>query len=205
MKKINFLLITFFIFMAGCTSQLETNQNISKNEFSFNHDNHNNHNNHDIHSINNIHENHAMHQNHMVSSEYEFILEMIPHHQEAVDSSIELLEKTKNQQLINLANDIIQAQNKEIEMMNTWLEQWYPTENRNSNYIKMMPNLNNYQNISRDNAYLESMIVHHQMAVVMARSVLEIEGIRNEVKNLANEIILVQNQEIEIMKNLIIN
>jgi len=43
----------------------------------------------------------------MVSDELSFISEMIPHHQEAVDTSSALLLKTQNAQLKNILQNII--------------------------------------------------------------------------------------------------
>ncbi len=166
-----------------------TNQNIS-NEINNNHIN--------------PHEHHMQEMNHLVSSEYEFILEMIPHHQEAITSSKQLLETSTNQELINLANEIIIAQEKEIEIMKEWLRIWYPNENQNAKYLEMMPNLNDFEGIKRDNAYLISMIEHHKMALIMSNSLLSLTNIRTEVQNLANQIILTQEKEIETMRNLII-
>ena len=144
------------------------------------------------------------HMNHEVSSELEFIVEMIPHHQEAVDSSIQLLELgTNNQKLENLLYEIINAQKEEIAMMKTWLEQWYLEENYEASYIEMMPDLSNLPENQRDQAYIQAMVMHHEMAIVMAKSVLEIENIRDEVRELALEIIRVQKEEIDFMNSLL--
>lgn len=146
---------------------------------------------------------HSM-MNHEVNSELEFIVEMIPHHQEAVDSSKQLLELgTENNELKVLLEDVISAQEVEISMMNNWLNNWYENESFESNYVEMMPNLNVVNEENRDNDYLNGMIMHHQMAVVMAQSVLEIEDIRDETKELAQDIIIVQEQEIELMKSIL--
>lgn len=52
-----------------------------------------------------------------------FITGMIPHHQGAVDMAKLLLQdKTVSPQLQKFANDIITAQESEINMMNLWLK-----------------------------------------------------------------------------------
>lgn len=52
-----------------------------------------------------------------------FITDMIPHHQGAVDMAKLLLQdKTISPQLQKFANDIITAQENEINMMNVWLK-----------------------------------------------------------------------------------
>ena len=55
----------------------------------------------------------------------EFIDMMIPHHEDAVVMAKEELEKGENDELRKLAEEIISAQNREIEQMRTWREEWY--------------------------------------------------------------------------------
>lgn len=54
-----------------------------------------------------------------------FLEEMIVHHQGAVDMAQEVLKVSKRPELINLANEIITAQEKEISMMQGWLDTWF--------------------------------------------------------------------------------
>lgn len=54
-----------------------------------------------------------------------FIEEMIVHHQGAVDMANAVLANSKRPELIKLANEIISAQTKEIEMMEVWEEAWF--------------------------------------------------------------------------------
>ena len=54
-----------------------------------------------------------------------FINEMIVHHEGAVDMAEAVLENSKRDELIKLANEIISAQTKEIEMMKDWREKWF--------------------------------------------------------------------------------
>lgn len=54
-----------------------------------------------------------------------FLEEMIIHHQGAVDMAQEVLKVSKRPELINLANEIITAQEKEISMMKGWLDTWF--------------------------------------------------------------------------------
>jgi uncharacterized protein (DUF305 family) len=55
-----------------------------------------------------------------------FINAMIPHHQSAIEMSRVALEKSENPQIRELAENIISAQQKEIEQMKQWREEWYP-------------------------------------------------------------------------------
>jgi uncharacterized protein (DUF305 family) len=55
-----------------------------------------------------------------------FIDAMIPHHQSAIEMSRVALEKSENPQIKELAENIVSAQQKEIEQMTRWRQQWYP-------------------------------------------------------------------------------
>ena len=54
-----------------------------------------------------------------------FLSEMIVHHQGAVDMANAVLATSKRPELIKLANDIISAQTKEIDMMKGWQTAWF--------------------------------------------------------------------------------
>lgn len=54
-----------------------------------------------------------------------FLESMIVHHQSAIDMSKIVLESTKRPELEKLAQEIISAQTKEIEMMKGWQSAWY--------------------------------------------------------------------------------
>jgi len=51
-----------------------------------------------------------------------FLRDMIPHHQGAVEMAEALLAGTEKEEMKEFANDIIDAQSEEINMMNQWLE-----------------------------------------------------------------------------------
>ena len=55
----------------------------------------------------------------------EFLAEMIVHHQGAVEMAKAVLANSKRPELIQLANDIISAQTKEIGMMQDWQKAWF--------------------------------------------------------------------------------
>lgn len=54
-----------------------------------------------------------------------FLSEMIIHHEGAVEMAEQVLEKSERAELRTLANEIISAQNKEIEMMQKWEKEWF--------------------------------------------------------------------------------
>jgi uncharacterized protein (DUF305 family) len=54
-----------------------------------------------------------------------FLSEMIVHHEGAVVMAEAVLRSSNRSELITLANDIIAAQTKEIEMMKEWQKSWF--------------------------------------------------------------------------------
>jgi uncharacterized protein (DUF305 family) len=54
-----------------------------------------------------------------------FIDAMIPHHQSAIEMSQVALDKSDNPKIKELAENIISAQQQEIEEMTRWRQQWY--------------------------------------------------------------------------------
>ncbi len=55
-----------------------------------------------------------------------FLQEMIVHHEGAVTMAKQVLATSKRPELRKLADDIIAAQTKEIDMMRGWEENWFP-------------------------------------------------------------------------------
>lgn len=53
-----------------------------------------------------------------------FLAEMIIHHQGAIDMAKLAQTNAKHDEVKSLANDILTAQSKEIDMMQTWQSQW---------------------------------------------------------------------------------
>jgi uncharacterized protein (DUF305 family) len=138
-----------------------------------------------------------------VTSEEIFIAEMIPHHQEAVDSSLLMLE-SQNTQVKSLAESIITAQEQEVSMMQEWMRQWYADSNYTSMYQNMMPDLTSLEGDDKDEAYLKGMIDHHEGAIMMAKQAQELE-LRSEVFELTENIISTQEDEIKQINQILDN
>lgn len=146
---------------------------------------------------------HDMMDHPQVTSEEIFIAEMIPHHQEAVDSS-QLMLESQNTQVKSLAESIITAQEQEVSMMQEWMRQWYPNSNYASMYQNMMPDLTSLEGDDKDEAYLKGMIDHHEGAIMMAKQAQELE-LRSEVFELTENIISTQEDEITQINQLLDN
>lgn len=132
-----------------------------------------------------------------VNSDEEFIAKMIPHHEEAVISSKNLLEVSKNEALRTIAQNIITAQQTEIAQMKGWSISWFGKDVTDRNqYMQMMPKLTGLSEEELDKAYVTGMIAHHQGAVDMAQDLLKFTK-RPELIQVAKDIITAQTKEIE--------
>ena len=144
-----------------------------------------------------------------------FIEAMIPHHQAAVDMANLALQKAQHPEVQTLAAAIKQAQTTEITQMRTWYQQWYGTDvpaRSNSGMGSMMGggmmsgcagmsgDLTDLSHAADfDKAFLEQMIPHHQMALMMSNMVLA-QGNQLELQALARSIISSQTAEITLMQ-----
>lgn len=138
-----------------------------------------------------------------VVNERGFIIQMVPHHQEAIDTAQEVLDRGGSSQgMIDLANNIISSQTKEVALMKDSYEQWYgETYQDTAEYNPMMRDLTPYSGAELDSVFLHDMTMHHMGAIMMARSVqpyLEHE----ELEKLTADIVVNQSREIQTMQQL---
>ncbi len=137
----------------------------------------------------------------MVSSEREFIEEMIPHHQEAVDTAKEVIARGGTTPVIKqLVENIVVAQECEIADMKQWYRDWYGVDYAvNGEYMPMMRDLSQLSGETLDRTFLEDMIMHHMGAIMMAQSVQPyIE--HSEIETLTRAIVTTQSAEIQQMR-----
>jgi uncharacterized protein (DUF305 family) len=142
--------------------------------------------------------------NMMVSSEREFLQEMIPHHEEAVVTAKEVVARGgSTPEIKKLAENIITAQEKEISDMKTWYKNWYGTDYvADGAYKSMMRPLTNLSGAALDKVFLSDMVMHHRGALMMAQSVsTHIE--HAEMTTLVGNIKTTQSAEITEMENLL--
>ncbi len=146
------------------------------------------------------------HGNHlvMINSERDFIEHMIPHHREAVVTAMIVKEKGGTLRPVrDLVESIIESQTTEIEEMESWYSSWYGAMYEDVGmYEPMMRELTDLSGAELDKVFLEDMIAHHEMAVVVAKKTLELQT-RPEVQNMATKIISAQEKEIYLMKDLL--
>lgn len=146
-----------------------------------------------------------------------FIDAMIPHHRGAIDMANEALQKSQRAEIKSLAQNIIEAQNREEnELMRNWRKAWYPNASKtpmayNSQQGKTLPMAAEQKNSMMmkmdlgpadaefDLRFMNAMIPHHQSAVVMAKDALT-KSKRPEITKLAQDIISSQEAEIKQMQ-----
>ncbi len=143
----------------------------------------------------------------MALDERAFLVEMVPHHQSAVDMATLALVRTERPEIRSLARDIIAAQEAEIGQMRTWHREWFGEELTtgddagNGSMDGMghggagMSDLEALTGDEFDLAFLSMMIPHHASAIMMAESVM-MSSPREQVVILAEEIISTQAAEI---------
>ncbi|MGL5064903.1 MAG: DUF305 domain-containing protein [Microcoleus sp.] len=145
-----------------------------------------------------------------------FIDGMVVHHQGAVNMAKEALAKSQRPEMKQLANNIIAAQNREIDRMKEWRKTWYSKASSTpmayhaqmGHMMAMTPEQMQDMMMSVDLGsadkefdlrFLNAMIPHHEGALVMAQDALK-KSQRPEMKKLSQEILASQKQEIEQMK-----
>jgi uncharacterized protein (DUF305 family) len=107
-----------------------------------------------------------------VASEFDFLVNMIPHHEEAIATARLLQAGTGRQEMRDFAATIIRTQSAEVARMQAWLDEWYPGRDTVVTYRPMMRDLSGLTGGALDRAFLEDMIPHHMMAVMMSKQLL---------------------------------
>jgi uncharacterized protein (DUF305 family) len=151
------------------------------------------------------------------SADAHFIVMMIPHHQGAIAMSELALTRARRPEIKALAQRIIASQSREITQMRQWYRQWYGSDvpswgigaGTGAGYgmgMGMgwgMPGFGTSLDALRsapdfDRAFIEQMIPHHRMGVMMA-SHAQWNTQHPELRQLEAAMVRVQSQEIEQM------
>ncbi len=152
---------------------------------------------------------------HMGSIDSHFIEQMIPHHEGAVAMATLALQKSKRPEIKTLATAIIADQNKEIAEMTGWYKTWFGKDvpkgsasmtgggmmqaggmhTGGADEMKTLENATDF-----DKAFLEAMIPHHQLALMMVQ-MLASGSNRPEMQQLAKNITASQSKQIQEMQD----
>ncbi|WP_232547224.1 DUF305 domain-containing protein [Propioniciclava soli] len=136
---------------------------------------------------------------------------MIPHHEQAIEMSDILLAKPGlGTEMTDLATAIKDAQQPEIDQMRAWLAAWgEPEGGAHAGHTGMdgmvsadqLDALRDADTLAASELFLEQMIGHHEGAVAMAEEELA-SGTDPDVRQMAEDVIATQTQEIELMREL---
>ncbi|HSP75151.1 MAG TPA: DUF305 domain-containing protein [Cryobacterium sp.] len=146
------------------------------------------------------------------TADIEFAQMMIPHHEQAVAMSDDLLDKPgTDPRVVALATEIKAAQEPEITQLTDWLGEWgadtggmsdmnHGTDGMMSEADMM--SLANASGTDADRVFLELMILHHEGAIAMAQTHLD-EGSNADAQALSAAIVASQSAEIAVMTDLL--
>lgn len=137
-------------------------------------------------------------------TEAQFITDMIPHHQQAVEMAQLALTRGTHPEVKTLARAILSAQESEISQMESWNRAWFGVEPgaavTSGGHASMAGEIDALKTSSDfDRDFLTAMIPHHASAIDMANRLL-VGAPRPELKNLASAIIVGQQKEIDQMR-----
>jgi uncharacterized protein (DUF305 family) len=141
-----------------------------------------------------------------------FATMMIPHHAQAIEMSDMILAKSGiDQAVLDLAQQIKDAQGPEIELMESWLDDWGMPSSGGMGGMDHGDGMMSQEDMDQLGAadgpeaarvFLEQMIVHHEGAIDMAEDELS-RGANPDVRALAESIIESQTAEIATMRELL--
>jgi Uncharacterized protein conserved in bacteria len=150
------------------------------------------------------------------SFDLRFLDAMILHHEGAVLMAEEALQKSRRQEIRQLAEAILRTQSQEIEQMRAWRLSWYPEAPQDpvmwheemGHLMAMTPEIISSMRMDTDlgaadpefdRRFLQAMIQHHEGALSMAKEALE-KSQRPQVRQLSEAILATQQAEIEQMR-----
>jgi uncharacterized protein (DUF305 family) len=139
-------------------------------------------------------------------SDKAFIDAMVPHHEGAVDMAEVALNNAENEQIKQLAEDIVSAQEAEIEKLKSIKQQEFGTSEvpmeMSAQGMKAMGMTDPEELVNKDpfdKAFIDAMIPHHRSAIEMASVALR-ESDNAQIKEIARAIVDAQETEIAQMQ-----
>ena len=141
------------------------------------------------------------------SSEIDFLTMMIPHHEQAIEMSELALTRSDDDEVLQLAEQIKNAQGPEISQMRSLLQEFGIEENPSSHAAHMhgmltdneMRELETANGSAFDRLFLTGMIKHHEGAIDMVALV----GDSQRLSSLGEAIFTAQNDEITKMQEML--
>ncbi len=143
-------------------------------------------------------------------SDQMFLQMMIPHHEQAIEMSDLALAKSKNPEVLKLAQQIKDAQSSEIVSMKSWLQEAGLSEDMGHEMDHGMGGMMTDEELASlksatgrefDRQFLTSMIAHHEGALHMVTMIKDSED--SNLRTLYQNIVKTQSDEIEWMKRVL--
>jgi uncharacterized protein (DUF305 family) len=135
-----------------------------------------------------------------IEDEHAFLVEMIAHHEEAIDAAGELA-RSERPEMRAFGTRIIDSQSAQVEQMQDWLDEWYADRPDDVDYDPMMRDLSGLAGDELDETFLTDMIGHHMGAVMMSQQMLVRDlADHASVNRLAEDVRDEQSREIAMMQ-----
>lgn len=141
--------------------------------------------------------------------ELQFIDTMIHHHLAAIDAAQTVATRAQHAELKGLASSIISDQQREIAQMRQWRAAWFGDAPQAVNldlpgmkegmHGVDLDKLDALKENGFDVEFIDQMVPHHEGAVTMANELLK-HDVHPELKQMAEDIVRSQGDEIERMK-----
>lgn len=136
-----------------------------------------------------------------------FIDEMVPHHQAAIEEARVALQNTDRPELIELSNDIVTSQEREIQELIRIKEEEFGSsdipDGMSDEEMEMMGMSMTPEELAEarpfDRAFLDNMTPHHESAIEMSEVALD-NSENEDIRRIAEEIISAQEREIQQMQ-----
>jgi uncharacterized protein (DUF305 family) len=136
-----------------------------------------------------------------------FIEEMVPHHDDAIAMAELAITRAEHPEIKQLAEKIKRTQSAENAQMREWYREWFDAEvpeKSGSNMMdRMMGSGMDLDDLKVaepfDKAFIEAMIPHHQMGIMMSQ-MADSTTDRTELRRLTRSIIEAQSAEIDEMR-----
>ena len=151
----------------------------------------------------------------------QFIDMMVPHHQGAVEMAKVAQQRAQRAEIKTMAEEVIRAQDAEIARMKQWRRAWFGSDQtppmEKMPMVEGMPahggghaaggTMDMAADVQKlrqapepfDRAFIDAMIPHHESAIAAAKAA-QSNAQRDEIKQLAGEIVTAQEREIAQMK-----
>jgi uncharacterized protein (DUF305 family) len=136
-----------------------------------------------------------------VTAAYEtrFMTRMIDHHTMAVMMGEACLERALHAELRAMCQDIVANQSAEVEMMQTWLQEWYDVTYMPDVNLNRMSHLMSLSGEEFEVAFMRSMIRHHLMAVREGTQCVE-RAYHPDLVAMCTDIVRAQLEEIQTLR-----